>query len=358
MSEIHPLARWRRLLEGIGVRAGIGKDDLVAIKMHFGEENNVTYMRPTFARKTVELVKEWGGRPFLTDTTTLYRTARATLHEHLDLARKHGFTAESMGCPIIIADGLKNNGVSVDIENGLLDHVHVAQAIYDADVLISLAHVTFHPEMPLAATIKNIGMGCVTKASKVEMHGLKSVVLFNHAKCVGCGLCVKVCPGEAYTLESKKARFDESKCVGCGECVAYCRSGAITIPWSEGIGDIQGRIVEGAAAVISTFDAAKVFHVDLGLDVTVICDCAGWQTKAVPDFGILASTDPVAVDKAASDCIDELPPYPGTDYSQSPHMRPGGDKVKAVWPGLDMERLWAAKALERIGSLEYEIEDV
>ena len=166
------LPKCRKLAKLLDMENSIEKGDTVAIKLHLGERGNPSYLSPAIAGFFADLVKECGGRPFVTDTTTLYRRARHTMFDYLETAARNGFTSQTMGCPVIIADGLKGqSGTAVAVESArLLKEVCVAEYISDADVLISLAHVTMHPTVPLGASVKNVGMGCATKSSKIAMH--------------------------------------------------------------------------------------------------------------------------------------------------------------------------------------------
>jgi uncharacterized Fe-S center protein len=232
----------------------IAKGDYVAIKLHFGEEANVRYIRPTYIRRLADLVEQAGGHPFATDTLTLYKRRRHTLFGHLDLAAEHGFTRETLGCPVLIADGLRSTGVEVPVPDPLeLDSCVVGQAIYDADVLINVAHLTLHDEIPLAAAMKNIGMGCVTRETKLRCHGTGVHPNFDSSRCVLCGHCLRMCPGDAFTLKRRKIHFDESLCVSCGDCFAWCEGGALDIPWGAETQIVQRRTCDAARGVLATF---------------------------------------------------------------------------------------------------------
>jgi len=338
----------------------ISEGDSVAIKVHFGELGNTRYVRPILIGRLVELAKRAGGSPFVTDTTTLYRHHRHTLFEYLETARKNGFTSETMGCPVIIADGLKNAGVEVPVAGAYqLRKVSVAQAIHDADVLITANHLTLHPEFPWAAALKNIGMGCSTKQMKLAMHGKTVHPNFNLDKCIACGLCLRHCPGRAFSVRGKKIRFDASKCVSCGDCFSWCKGGALRIPWGVAMKHVQRRLCDVVRGVLSTFGRGKVCHFTFGLDITRFCDCAGTSTlPIVPDIGIFASADTVAIDVAALDMLQSAVGYPGGELEGTDAMRSGGDKVKVCWPSVDAQAFLETLARARIGSMKYVIERV
>lgn len=359
---IHPQAAWQKLktlFNQNGIKKDIGEKEIVAIKMHFGELGNIRYIHPTIARKIVDLVKEAGGRPFLTDTTTLYRHARQTLFDYLDTAAKNGFTSESMNCPIIIADGMRGtNGQWVELKSySKFKKVKVAQAVVEADFLISIAHITFHPDAGLGASVKNVAMGCTTKETKLAMHSSEVKPIYNEEKCTLCMQCVRVCPAEAFYQSNKKIVYNPNKCIGCGECIAYCPSRAITVPWSSTFNfDLQRGLMDGFRGVVSTFSPRKIFFINVGFDITSHCDCVGTsKLPVVPDIGILASRDVIACDKASFDLIKKSCAYPGSEIDKKGKGR-GDDKIAVIYPDIDTSRYWKLCQDSGLGNLEYELE--
>ena len=353
-----PWSKIDRLFTRSGIKKQIKDDDIVAIKLHFGELGNTRYIHPIFVRKIVELVKEAGGRPFLTDTTTLYKHARHTLFDYLETAAKNGFTRESMGCPVLIADGLHGtNGQWVEFESfHKFKRVKIAQSIYEADFLISLAHLTFHPDAGFAGSLKNVAMGCTTKETKLAMHSSEAKPSYNEEKCTRCLRCVKICPGEAFYEKDSQIHYQAEKCIGCGECIAVCPSGAITVPWASVFAwDVQRGLMDGFKGVASVFKE-KVGFINFGFDITSHCDCmAKSKLPVVPDIGILASCDVIACDKASYDLVMEAPLYPGSELERK-DIKAGQNKVEFIHSDVDTSRYWKLCEKTGLGNLQYELE--
>ncbi|MEW5767544.1 MAG: DUF362 domain-containing protein [bacterium] len=352
------LERLKIILNKLGLSGIINEGEAVAVKLHMGEAGQTRYIRPVFARQVVEEVKKAGGRPFVTDTTTLYRHKRGNLFDYLETAAYHGFTAETMGCPIIIADGLKNTGVEIEVASPLrLSRIKVAQYIYEADGLISLAHVTFHPFVAPAASIKNIGMGCATRESKLAMHTSEAKPEFKAQKCTACRICLRICPGEAFSWEDDEIHFDPTRCVGCGDCIVECKGGALTVPWqSQAAYQVQRGTIDAYKAVVSTFNPGKVLFINLALDITELCDCINYaDIPVIPDIGLLAGTDPLAVDKAGYDLILKSAGYPGSKLAdRSPQEEP----AEKLTEGINVARFFDMAKEAGVGQIEYELIEV
>lgn len=349
------LDKLKIILDKLGLSSIINEAESVAVKLHMGEAGQTRYIRPVFARQVVEKVKEAGGRPFVTDTTTLYRHKRGNLFDYLETAAYHGFTAETMGCPIIIADGLKNTGVEIEVVSPLrLPRIKVAQYIYEADCLVSLSHVTFHPFVAPAASIKNIGMGCTTKEAKMAMHTSEAKPTFKAKKCTGCRICLRICPGEAFSWEDDRIHFDPAKCVGCGDCIVECKGGALTVPWqSQAAYQVQRGTIDAYQAVVSTFAPGKILFINLALDITELCDCIHHSDiPVIPDIGLLAGTDALAVDKAGYDLIVNSPGYPGSKLAD---RSPEEDPAEKLTEGIGVNRFFDMAEEAGVGQTEYEL---
>lgn len=290
--------------------AGMGEIDFdnkyVAIKMHFGEPGNLAFLRPNWAKTVADFVKERGGKPFLTDCNTLYVGGRKNGLDHLDTAMLNGFNPMTTGCQVIIADGIKGNDeVEVPVEGGeYVKNAKIGRAVMDADVFISLTHFKGHESAGFGGTLKNIGMGCGSRAGKMEQHNAgKPHVVQKH--CVGCKLCTKICAHDAISVQDRKAAIDHSKCVGCGRCIAVCACNAITVNFDESHTNLSRKMSEYAKAVV---DGRPCFHISLIIDVSPNCDCRAENDAAiVPNVGMFASFDPVALDMACVDAVNTQP---------------------------------------------------
>ena len=302
------LQKLERLVKKAGIENINFENKYVAIKIHFGEPGNLAYLRPNYAKVIVDVVKELGGKPFLTDCNTLYVGGRKNALDHLDAAYLNGFTPFSTGCHVIIADGLKGTDETyVDIDEEYVKTAKIGRAIMDADIVISLNHFKGHEGTGFGGAIKNIGMGCGSRAGKMEMHSSgKPNVL--HEKCKKCKQCIKICAHGAISYDEEgKAQIDHNKCVGCGRCIGICNFDAIKSPNDEAADILNKKMAEYALAVVKD---RPQFHISLICDVSPNCDChAENDVPFVPDIGMLASFDMVALDKACADLVNAETPF-------------------------------------------------
>ena len=289
--------------------AGMGEIDFdnkyTAIKMHFGEPGNLAFLRPNYAAVMVELVKELGGKPFLTDCNTLYVGGRKNALDHLDSAYKNGFSPFSTGCHVIIADGLKGTDEElVPIDGEYVKEAKIGRAVMDADVFLTLNHFKGHEATGFGGALKNIGMGCGSRAGKMEMHSAGKPYV-EQENCIGCGNCVKICAHDAPSITERKAVIDQDKCVGCGRCIGVCPKDAVCASNDESNDILNKKIAEYSLAVLKD---RPHFHVSLVIDVSPNCDChAENDIPIVPDVGMFASFDPVALDRACADAVNRQP---------------------------------------------------
>ena len=281
--------------------AEIGEIDMdnkfTAIKMHFGELGNISFLRPNYAKAVADVVKELGGKPFLTDCNTLYPGSRKNALEHLYCAWENGFTPLTVGCPILIGDGLKGtDDIEVPVEGGeYIKKALIGRAVMDADVFISLSHFKGHEMTGFGGTIKNIGMGCGSRAGKKEQHrnGKPSV---DPELCRGCRLCMRQCANDGLVFDetAKKMSINMENCVGCGRCIGACNFDAIDFVDNAATKVLNCRMAEYTKAVV---DGRPNFHISLIVDVSPNCDChAENDAPILPNIGMFASFDPLALD--------------------------------------------------------------
>ena len=346
--------------------AGIGEIDMngkfVAIKMHFGELGNIAYLRPNYAKAVADLIKELGGIPFLTDCNTLYPGSRKNAIEHLYCAWENGFTPLSAGCPVIIADGLKGtDDVEVPVEGGeYVKSAKIGRAIMDADVFISLSHFKGHEMTGFGGAIKNIGMGCGSRAGKKEQHS-NGKASIDEAACRGCRQCLKECANDAlhFDAEARKMRINQDNCVGCGRCVGACNFDAISFANDAAISELNCRMAEYTKAVV---DGRPQFHISLVLDISPYCDCHPENDAPIlPDIGMFCSTDPLALDQACVDACLKAQPLP--DSILGDHMREEGfcdhhDHFVNTTPESEYQTCLAHAEKIGLGSREYDLIEV
>ena len=305
-------------------KAGIAQLNLegqfVAIKIHFGELGNVSYLRPNYARAVVDVVKELGGKPFLTDCNTLYPGSRKNALEHLYCAWENGFTPLTVGCPILIGDGLKGtDDIEVPVRGGeYVKNAKIGRAVMDADVIISMTHFKGHEATGFGGALKNLGMGCGSRAGKKEQHN-NGKAYVQQEICRGCRRCMRECAnnGLVFDPETRKMHVDKEHCVGCGRCVGACNFDAIDFEDPNSNQMLNYRIAEYAKAVV---DGRPQFHISLVMDISPNCDCHGENDAPIlPDVGMFASFDPLALDQACVDACMKCEPLPNSQLGE--HMR-------------------------------------
>ena len=304
------LQKLKRLMKTAGFEQIDFNDKYAAIKIHFGELGNLAFLRPNYAKVVADYVKELGGKPFLTDCNTLYVGSRKNALDHLDTAYLNGFSPLQTGCHVIIADGLKGTDETlVPINLEYVKESKIGHAIMDADVVISLTHFKGHEMTGFGGAIKNIGMGSGSRAGKMEQHCEGKPYVKEH-KCIGCGACGRICAHGAPVVTNGKATIDKDKCVGCGRCLAVCPKDAIAASFSDSLKVLNYKMAEYTYAVCND---RPCFHISLICDVSPNCDCHSENDiPIIPDVGMLASFDPVALDQACADLCNEMPPIAGS----------------------------------------------
>ncbi|QJW49193.1 DUF362 domain-containing protein [bacterium BFN5] len=305
-AKMNLLQKLDRLVRRAGIEQIDFKEKFTAIKIHFGEPGNLAYLRPNYAKVIADVVKELGGKVFLTDCNTLYVGRRKDALEHMDAAYENGYNPFTTGCQIIIGDGLKGTDEAyIPVPCGeYVKEAKIGRAVMDADIIISLNHFKGHELTGFGGALKNLGMGCGSRAGKMEMHSEGKPRVRSNG-CVGCGACVKICAHSAITVTNKKAQIDHSRCVGCGRCIGACHFNAIGAAWDESNDVLNKKIAEYTWAVLHD---RPHFHISLVVDVSPNCDCHSENdVPIIPDIGMFASFDPVALDMACADMANQAP---------------------------------------------------
>jgi len=303
-------ANLQKKLEILMKKTGFEKIDFsgkfVAVKLHFGEPGNLAYLRPNYAKTVCDYIKKLGGKPFVTDCNTLYVGGRKNGLDHLDSAYMNGYNPFATGVHTIIADGIKGlDEHLVPVKNGeYVKEAKIGSAIMDADIIVSLNHFKGHELTGFGGALKNLGMGCGSRAGKMEMHSAGKPVV-NQDLCIGCGMCRNICAHDAPAIKNGKAAIDHQKCVGCGRCIAVCPKDAVTPAFDEANDILNCKIAEYAQAVVQD---RPNFHINIVIDVSPFCDCHAENDRPIiPNVGMLASFDPVALDMACADLCNQQP---------------------------------------------------
>ena len=313
-------------LEKLIRRAGIADIDFdgkfTAIKIHFGEPGNLAYIRPNYVARVVDVIRSLGGKPFLTDSNTLYTGGRSNAVDHLDAAMENGFNRIGAHADVIIADGLKGTDYKEVPSGGkYCPAPKIGAAVADADIIISMNHFKGHEQAGFGGALKNLGMGCASVGGKLELHS-SSQPCIDEANCIGCRICEKYCRHDAVKVVDRKAVIDYDKCVGCGQCVAVCQKSAAVIKDYDTSEVLNSKIAEYAYAVVN---GKPHFHISFIMNVSPNCDCWGHNDAAIiPDLGIAASFDPVALDCACADLVKAAPSLMGNAISDKDHAHGEG----------------------------------
>ena len=311
------LKKLERLIRKAGIETIDFKRKLVAIKIHFGEPGNLAYIRPNYTAPVVRFLKEKEAIPFLTDTNTLYWGRRSNAPHHIEAAFENGFSPFTTKCPVIIADGIKGTEFrEVELNLEYCKTAKIGSAIADSDIIISMNHFKGHEMTGFGGALKNLGMGCASVGGKLFLHSGSSPKIIEK-NCTGCRICEKYCAYGAVKVGADKiARIDYQKCVGCGQCVAVCQFDAARVVWKNSAEEVTKKVSEYAFAVLKDKPS---FHINFIMNVSPDCDCYGFNDyPLVPDIGIAASFDPVALDKASADMVTEAPVLRGSKISGLP----------------------------------------
>lgn len=312
-----------RLLEESRLFDFIRKGDKVAVKMHFGEEGNTGFVKPEYLRVVCDDISKKQATPLLADTNTLYRGKRMNSKDHLSLAYEHGFTKDRAGAEVIIPDDTKKeDSASVMINEKFVETAKVAAFFLQADAIVAVSHFKGHLMAGFGGAMKNLGMGCATIEGKLSQHSDVSP-LTNRKICLACEKCIEICPAGAISIRNKKSVIDGTKCIGCASCIAICAQGAIDVDWEAGGSRLQEKMIEYAKAVLKN-KQNKCAFINFAVKITKECDClAKDDPRIAPDIGLLASTDPLAIDKASLDLVNNAC---GKDIFKEAHPNRNGIK--------------------------------
>ncbi len=325
------------LFEKAGFNEVIKANNIVAIKVHFGEMGNEAYLRPNFVEPISDKIIALGGKPFLTDSNTMYKGTRANAVDHINTALAHGYCF----APVIIADGLHGKEYEkVKIDGKHFKEVNIGAIVAQADAMVVMTHFKGHEVAGFGGAIKNVGMGLGSRSGKQQMHADVSPQP-DHLICTGCGLCVKWCPTDAISLIKKKAVIDSSKCTGCAECVVTCRFDAIKISWNGSPNSVQEKMAEYTLGAVK---GKRVAYFNIINNVSPNCDCYGFnEPPIVEDIGVLASFDPVAIDQASLDLVNKAA---------------GKDIIKQTHPEIDATSQLSHGEAIGLGSRKYELIEI
>lgn len=292
-------------LEKLQSLSFIKDKDFVAVKTHFGEDKINGFVDPVFLRMFGDLIKEKGGNPFMTETSTLYRGNRTNAVDHIHLAEEHGFSIRETGMPVIMADGLfGDEETEVEIPGKIYKKVKVASLLSKIQALVVITHFTGHIVAGYGGVLKNLGMGLSSRKGKMIQHSTSKPSIKKKI-CTSCGECIRWCPADAISFVDGKAWIDKGICIGCAECLAVCRFDAVAYNWSESYDKLQQKITEHAMGVVKSIKGKTLF-INFLLKVSKDCDCMNKFEKIVPDIGILISKDPVALDSASLDLVEKI----------------------------------------------------
>ena len=360
------LTKIERLARAAGLEKIVRKHGLTAVKLHFGERGNTAFIRPLLVRPVVDVIREAGARPFITDSGTLYPGTRSNAVDHLNTAVLNGFAFPVVGAPLIIADGIDGRDeVAVPVNFKHFKEVLIGSAIVRADSLVSLAHFKLHEASGFGGAIKNIGMGTASRKGKMAQHSDVAPEVISK-KCIGCGVCLEQCAHGAISLVERPAdvpapsdsvsqimRIDPELCVGCARCIHACPQGALSINWEKDLPKFMEKMVEYTVGALKGKEGRSLF-INFLTQISPACDCYPFaDAPIVGDIGIVASTDPLAIDQACVDLVNSQP------YLESSLLngieQPCPDKIRAVYPQIDWQHQLDYASKLGLGSREYEL---
>ncbi|BAW30873.1 MAG TPA: DUF362 domain-containing protein [Methanothermobacter sp.] len=328
------------------------EDDVVAVKVHFGERGNDSFVSPVLLRYIVDKVKERTRKVFLTDTNTLYYGSRHDSVDHIVTAILNGFDYAVVGAPVIIADGLHGgNERLVEVDQKHFDVVKIAGDIYDASGMVVVSHFKGHGMSGFGGALKNLAMGCATIDGKLEQHECAKPII--EGDCNICGVCVDGCPVGALRLGEEGVEIDYDLCIACMNCMDSCPNEVYDLNWEEDVPIFIERMMEYSLGAVKGKEG-KLLYFNFLTNVTPDCDCVPWSDyPIVPDIGILASEDPVAIDSASYDLVNRQIGL--MDSILEKNFEFGADKFRGVWEMVDSSYQLVYAEEIGLGSRDYRL---
>jgi len=319
------------LFHGAGFARLLKKGEFCPVKLHFGEKANTLFLSPRHAARVVSLIRESGAKPFLTDANTIYRGSRANSVDHINVAYEHGFLPSKIDAPIIIADGLTGKEYrKLEVHGKYFEEIKVASAVLECSTKIVLSHFKGHMLAGFGGALKNVGMGLASRSGKQEQHSdIKPKV--DSSTCITCLACKEVCPVNAISDDGDSALIDHDRCIGCGECTVACPTGAIEVRWTTDNKTFQEKMIEYTSGILQHFKG-RVGFFNFLVNIVPHCDCMeASDPPIVDDIGVLASSDPVALDRASVDLVNGRPGLPSSNFGKGFDAIPvGSDKFETI----------------------------
>lgn len=360
------LDKMRGLVEAAGLKKVVRRRGLTAVKLHFGERGNTAFIRPLLIRPILDAVKAAGGKPFLTDASTLYVGTRGNAVDHLRTAVLNGFSYSALDAPLIIADGIDGHDeIAVPVGLKHFQETYLASAVVRAEALVAVAHFKLHEMSGFGGTIKNLGMGAASRRGKMAQHSMVAPQI-DPKKCIACGICADHCAHGAVTLVErlpetprpnekvkKLAKIDPERCVGCAGCVHACPQGAMGINWEIDLPGFMERMVEYTVGALKGKEKRSLF-VNFLTQVSPACDCYPFaDAPIVPDIGVVASRDPVAIDQASVDLLQAQPVLSSSRLEGAAGA--DLDKIRAIYPKVDWQHQLRYAEQVGLGHRAYEL---
>ncbi len=371
------VAKMLTLFDAAGFNEMIKPKEVVAVKLHMGEHNNTAYLRPVYVRALVDKIKSLGGNPMVVDTTTLPyfpNASRVSALDHLNTITRNGFTPGSLGCPIVIADGyIGTDDVRIDLPEGfILKEQYIATGIALADAMILLTHFKGHGMGTYGGALKNMGVGCASKRGKLNLHmgghpkyGFVNTGFFpdrcKGQDCATWQVCQNICPEGLIHITRNSIEWEKERCTGCLAClglIVMCGVAGLPEDFFEAS---NAAIADSALAAAKAVGKDRIGYINLAIDVAPGCDCVSFSDRPiVPNLGVFASKDPVALDSACLQTAKASAGMPGSAAMEKAVMEPGFPKFTACGSMMGVSEDIQPNVAQKIGlgTREYELVEV